>query len=116
MSNKYVLIMALVYAGASGASTSLALWMPQLVKSFGLTNWETGLVNAVRPRLHDLASRDDNQAVRRLAVLCLKNGSPQRDTILLLASIADDDEQARDLRATARKIGEILRKRGATRR
>ncbi len=47
MSNKYVLIMALVYAGASGASTSLALWMPQLVKSFGLTNWETGLVNAV---------------------------------------------------------------------
>jgi ACS family tartrate transporter-like MFS transporter len=47
MTNKYVLIMALVYAGASGASTSLALWMPQLVKSFGLTNWETGLVNAV---------------------------------------------------------------------
>jgi MFS family permease len=47
MTNKYVLIMALVYAGASGASTSLALWMPQLVKSFGLSNWETGLVNAV---------------------------------------------------------------------
>src|SRR5262249_35713447 len=36
MSNKYVLIMALVYAGASGASTSLALFVPQLVKSFGL--------------------------------------------------------------------------------
>jgi MFS family permease len=47
LTNKYVLIMALVYAGASGASTSLALWMPQLVKSFGLTDWETGLVNAV---------------------------------------------------------------------
>ena len=47
MSNKYVLILALVYAGASGASTSLALWMPTLVKSFGLTNWQTGLVNAV---------------------------------------------------------------------
>jgi len=47
LSNKYVLIMALVYAGAAGASTSLALWMPQLVKSFGLTNFETGLVNAV---------------------------------------------------------------------
>ena len=45
--NKYVLILALVYAGASGASTALALWMPQLVKSFGLTNWQTGLVNAV---------------------------------------------------------------------
>ncbi len=47
MTNKYVLIMALVYAGAAGASTSLALWMPQLVKPFGLTNFETGLVNAI---------------------------------------------------------------------
>ncbi|HET6194949.1 MAG TPA: MFS transporter [Acetobacteraceae bacterium] len=47
MTNKYVLIMALVYSGAAGASTSLALWLPQLVKSFGLTNWQTGLVNAV---------------------------------------------------------------------
>jgi ACS family tartrate transporter-like MFS transporter len=47
MTNKYVLIMALVYAGAAGASTSLAYWMPQLVKPFGLTNFETGLVNAI---------------------------------------------------------------------
>jgi MFS family permease len=47
MSNKYVLIMALVYAGAAGASTSLALFVPQVVKSFGLTNWQTGLVTAV---------------------------------------------------------------------
>jgi MFS transporter, ACS family, tartrate transporter len=47
LTNRYVLIMALVYAGASGASTSLALWMPQLVKSFGLTNWQTGLLNSV---------------------------------------------------------------------
>jgi ACS family tartrate transporter-like MFS transporter len=47
MTNKHVLIMALVYAGAAGASTSLALWMPQLVKPFGLTNFETGLVNAI---------------------------------------------------------------------
>jgi hypothetical protein len=44
--HRYVLIMALVYAGLD-ASTSLALSMPQLVKSFGLTDWETGLVNAV---------------------------------------------------------------------
>jgi MFS transporter, ACS family, tartrate transporter len=47
ISNKYVLIMALVYSGAVGASTALAVWMPQLVKSFGLTNWQTGLVTAV---------------------------------------------------------------------
>jgi MFS transporter, ACS family, tartrate transporter len=47
MTNKYVLIMALVYSGAAGASASLALWMPQLIKPFGLTNFETGLVNAI---------------------------------------------------------------------
>ncbi len=47
ISNKYVLIMALVYSGAAGASSALALWMPQLVKSFGLTNWQTGLVTAI---------------------------------------------------------------------
>ena len=45
--NKYVLIMALVYSGAAGASSALALWQPQLIKSFGLTNFETGLLNAV---------------------------------------------------------------------
>jgi MFS family permease len=47
LTNKHVLIMALVYSGAAGASTSLALWMPQLVKAFGLTNFQTGLVNAI---------------------------------------------------------------------
>lgn len=47
MTNKYVLIMALVYAGAAGASTSLALWLPALVKSFGMTNFQTGLVNSI---------------------------------------------------------------------
>jgi HEAT repeat protein len=75
-----------------------------------------GLVNGLRPLLHELASRDDNQAVRRLAILCLKNGSPQRDTILLLNSLGEDDEQDRELRAAARKIAELLRKKGATRR
>jgi hypothetical protein len=81
-----------------------------------LSREHPGLVNAVRPLLHELSSHDDNQAVRRLAVLCLKNGSPQRETILLLNSIADDDEQDRELRAATRKIAEVLRKREATRR
>jgi hypothetical protein len=66
--------------------------------------------------LHELASHDDNQAVRRLAVMCLRNGSPQRETILILSSIADDDEQDRELRNAAGKIGEQLRKKSATRR
>jgi len=33
----------------------------------------------------------------------------------LLNALADDDEQDRELRAAARKIGELLRKKGATR-
>ena len=35
-----------------------------------------GLVNSSRGLLHALANDDPNQAVRRLAVLCLRNGSP----------------------------------------
>lgn len=87
-----------------------------LVSLESLSREHPGLVNAVRAMLHELASHDDNQAVRRLAILCLKNGSPQPDTILLLKSLADDDEQDRELRAAADKIAEILRKRGAARR
>ena len=48
--------------------------------------------------------------------ICLDHGSPQRETILLLSSIADDDEQDKELRAAAGKIGERLRKKGAARR
>ena len=36
---------------------------------------------------------DPNVAVRRLAIVCLKNGSPQRETILLLNGLADDDDE-----------------------
>jgi hypothetical protein len=73
-------------------------------------------VNSMRSALHELASNDPNLAVRRLAIVCLKNGSPQRETILILSSIADNDEQDRELRAAARKIGEQLRKKGAAKR
>jgi ACS family tartrate transporter-like MFS transporter len=47
LSNKYVLIMALAYAGAGGAAVVLTLWMPQLVRSFGYGNGQTGLLTAV---------------------------------------------------------------------
>src|SRR6184192_2874812 len=44
-----------------------------------------GDVNADRPLLHRLVSDgEENPAVRRLAVMCLKSGSPQRDTIVIL--------------------------------
>ena len=70
-----------------------------------------GAVNAVRPRLHDMANADPNSAVRRLGILCLRNGSPQRDTIVLLSGLAESDEQEADLRATARKVATALTKR-----
>ena len=46
LSNKYVLIMALAYAGAGGAAVVLTLWMPMLVRSFGFGNGQTGLLTA----------------------------------------------------------------------
>lgn len=74
-----------------------------------------GPVNAVRSLLHSLASSDPNQAVRRLAVICLRNGSPQRDTIVLLQGIAESDDQEQELRAAARRIADGLRKKAAGR-
>jgi HEAT repeat protein len=70
-----------------------------------------GVVNAIRPSLHTLASTDGNQAVRRLAVLCLRNGSAQRETVVLLSGLAEDDEQEPELRNAARAVAADLRKR-----
>lgn len=47
LANKYVLIMALAYAGAGGAAVVLTLWMPQLVKSFGFGAIQNGLFTAI---------------------------------------------------------------------
>lgn len=47
MLNKYVLAAALIYGGASGASQCLSLWQPQIIKSFGLSTFETGLLNSI---------------------------------------------------------------------
>jgi limonene-1,2-epoxide hydrolase len=68
-------------------------------------------VNAVRPLLHTLVSADGNEAVRRLAVLSLKNGSPQRETIVLLEGIAGDDEAEAQLRKTAAGVAQQLKRR-----
>jgi hypothetical protein len=65
----------------------------------------------MRAVLHTLATADSNQAVRRLAIVCLRNGSPQRETIVLLNSLAEDDEQEVELRKTARAVAADLRKR-----
>jgi HEAT repeat protein len=69
-----------------------------------------GDVNSYRPLLHELAARDPNTAVRRLAVICLKNGTAQRDTIQLLEGIAEDEEADSELRKTARVVQSALKK------
>jgi HEAT repeat protein len=76
-----------------------------------LSKESPGVVNSIRPLLHTLASIDGNQAVRRLAILCLRNGSPQRETIVLLSGLAEDDEQEPELRNAARTVAADLRKR-----
>jgi hypothetical protein len=73
-----------------------------------------GVVNAVRPLLHKMANADDNQAVRRLAIVCLKNGSAQRETITLLAGLSEDDRLDRDLRDVAGKVAATLKKKAGT--
>ena len=45
--NKYFLTMALVCAGASATGSVLSVWQPQIIKSFGLTNIQTGFVNSI---------------------------------------------------------------------
>ena len=70
-----------------------------------------GVVNAIRPLLHAIVTTDANQAVRRLAVMCLRHGSPQRETIVLLNGLAEDDEQELELRNAARTTAGELKKR-----
>ena len=72
-------------------------------------------INSVRPLLHNLANADDNEAVRRLAILALRNGSPQRDTIVLLQGIAEEEGISLETRQTAAKVAAGLDKRAKTR-
>src|SRR5947207_1221971 len=45
--NKHVLVLSLVLAGSTAVSSGLQLWQPQIIKSYGLTNMQTGLLNAI---------------------------------------------------------------------
>jgi HEAT repeat protein len=69
-----------------------------------------GVVNDVRPLLHELVARDGNEAVRRLGVVALRNGSSRPDTIQILSALGGDDEQPRELREAAAKVAQLLRR------
>ena len=69
-----------------------------------------GVVNRTRRILHELATGDSNAAVRRLAIVCLKNGSPARETIVILRGLAEADDEDRQLRESAQKVAAFLTK------
>ncbi len=74
-------------------------------------------VNSVRPLLHKLlADEDENAAVRRLATLVLKNGSAQRDTVVLLEGIAADDRADGELRRAAGTVAQGLKRKAQEKR
>src|SRR3954468_18948949 len=68
-------------------------------------------INSVRSLLHTMVTADGNAAVRRLAILCLKNGSPQRESIVLLEGLAQDDEADAELRRAAASVAQQLKRR-----
>ena len=47
MSNKYVLLLTLIYIGGTSVTNALALWQPQIIKAYNLTTMEVGLLNSV---------------------------------------------------------------------
>jgi hypothetical protein len=79
-----------------------------LIALEGLSRTHPGDVNKYRPLLHELAAHDPNVAVRRLAIVCCKNGTPARETIQLLDGIAGDDEADGEVRKTARSVSLLL--------
>jgi sugar phosphate permease len=47
LTNKQVWLLAVIYSGSSATSNTLSLWMPQILKGFGLSNLETALLNMI---------------------------------------------------------------------
>jgi ACS family tartrate transporter-like MFS transporter len=45
--NRHVLVLAIVLAGSTATSSGIQLWQPQIIKAFGLTNIQTGLLNSL---------------------------------------------------------------------
>jgi HEAT repeat protein len=92
-------------AGARGSA---------LIALTSLSADHPGDVNRYRALLNELAARDPNNAVRRLAILCLRNGTPDRGSIQLLEGIAGDDETDREVRDSARAVAAMLVKKSRT--
>jgi HEAT repeat protein len=95
--------------------TSPAVRGSALLALEGLSRDHPGVINGVRPLLHELVAHDSNEAVRRLAVVALKNGSADRATVQILSSLGEDDEQPRELREAAAKVAQVLKRKASAR-
>ena len=81
-----------------------------LIALEAMSRTHPGDVNKYRSQLHELAARDPNAAVRRLAIFALKNGTAQRETIQLLDGIAENDEEVPEVKKSARSVALLLTK------
>ncbi|MGA2991615.1 MAG: MFS transporter [Candidatus Korobacteraceae bacterium] len=45
--NPRVFMLSFVYTGSAGTSAALYIWQPTILKSFGLTNFQTGLITGI---------------------------------------------------------------------
>jgi len=82
-----------------------------LIALDALSRDHPGDVNQYRALLRELAARDPNLAVRRLAVVCFRNGTASQDTIRFLDGIAGDEDDDAEVRKTARSVAQLLTKR-----
>jgi HEAT repeat protein len=79
-----------------------------------LSREHTGVINEFRPLLHRLVDGDAVEAVRRLAVVTLRNGPSRPDTVQLLTSLGQNDEESRELRDAATKVAQALKKKSSS--
>ena len=47
LSSGKVWLVAFIYFGSSASSYGLTIWTPQIIKDYGLSNWQTGLLNSL---------------------------------------------------------------------
>jgi MFS family permease len=47
MSNRYVLLLTLIYIGGTSVTNALSLWQPQIIQTFKLSTMQVGLLNSL---------------------------------------------------------------------
>jgi ACS family tartrate transporter-like MFS transporter len=78
LTDSRVLALSLIYFGTSAGLYTLGVWAPQIIKSFGLSNMEVGLLNAVPPTIAVVAmylwswhSDRTNERTWHVVIACL---------------------------------------------